>query len=78
MALLCLLMGWFASQAKPDKAMLLLLLAWTWCLIGRAGSRSDVFHFLSCGRAVCMEHAGLARRPVLALLNLATASVGKC
>ena len=68
----------FTTQAKPDKPTVLLLLAWTGCLIGCAGSRSDVFHFLSCGGAVCMERAGLAGQPVLALLNLAMAGVGKC
>lgn len=35
-------------------------------------------HFLPCGRVVCTEHVGLAVRPVLALLNAAMASVGKC
>lgn len=48
------------------------------CLTGCAGSRSGVFHFLPCGSAVCMEHVGLAGRPVWALLNSAMAGIGKC
>lgn len=73
-----LLMSCFTAQAKPDKLHTFAASGLEVCLIGCAGTRSDVFHLLSCGRAVCMEHAGLAAWPVLALLSLVMAGVGKC
>lgn len=75
---MCLLTRCFTTLAKPDKTHTFAASGLDGCLTGCAGSRSDVFHLLSCGRVVSMEHVGLAVWPVLALLDAAMASIGKC
>lgn len=67
-----------AARADPGKPTVALL--WLGRAVSLGVQAADLMFSTSSHVAglVCMEHAGLAGRPVLALLNLAMANVGKC
>ena len=75
---LCPLMRCSAARADPGKPTVALL--WLGRAVSLGVQAADLMFSTSSHVAglVCMEHAGLAGRPVLALLNLAMANVGKC
>lgn len=67
-------------QARPTQASPRLQSSWLGRAVSLGVRAADLMFSTSSHVAglVCMEHAGLAGRPVLALLNLAMANVGKC